>query len=412
MAAPFDSPPKKIQNQHNILNYNFFLHLFSFVVDSGFCEKLTPENCPNSGVPLPIYGTTQDNKGVDDYLKMMIVEAIESMDLIISLGLTALTVLIFTLGYYCIGKARREGPLVAKVSFNYNQSNYHNLINVWYFVLLKMNELERHLMAATKENSILKGDVSDTKQKLMSIEDNSFGSNDMVIALKQELEEGEQINIDLKDQVASLEKELENAAEAGLELNRMVSELLNNQSGSDQIISSVEDLQLQLNEQHATIESMNEALAAKSRENSEMQIQLSEISNKFQGEWQTFQQQIDAISLERSNVQIELENLKKESDYQVNNLIVERNSEVTRLNQELTTYASRYEETKKCLIGVESKVLALEECLKALKTNSKEYKEIMDIAELKADLLAVTKEKSNINDKLQGEMVSEILRIN
>lgn len=357
---------------------------------------------------MPIYGTAQDDKGVNDYIKMMLVEAIESMDLIISLGLTALTVLIFTLGYYCIGKARREGPLVSKVSLFIILKF---IISIDLYFLLKMNELERHLMAATKENSILKGDVSDTKQKLMSIEDNSFGSNDMVIALKQEIEEGEQINIDLKDQVASLEKELENAAEAGLELNRMVSELLNNQSGSDQIISSVEDLQLQLNEQHATIESMNEALAAKSRENSEMQIQLSEISNKFQGEWQTFQQQIDAVSLERSNVQIELENLKKESDYQVNNLIIERNSEVTRLNQELTSYASRYEETKKCLIGVESKVLALEECLKALKTNSKEYKEIMDIAELKADLLAVTKEKSNINDKLQGEMVSEMIQM-
>lgn len=94
--------------------------MFHLVVDSGFCEKVTPENCPNSGIPLPIYGT-QDDKGVNDYMKMMLVEAIESMDLIISLGLTALTVLIFTLGYYCIGKARREGPLVAKVSFNYNQ---------------------------------------------------------------------------------------------------------------------------------------------------------------------------------------------------------------------------------------------------------------------------------------------------
>ena len=87
-----------------------------FAVDSGFCEKVTAENCPTIGVPLSIYGTAQDNKGVNDYLKMVLVEAIESMDLIISLGLTALTVLIFTLGYYCIGKARREGPLVAKVS--------------------------------------------------------------------------------------------------------------------------------------------------------------------------------------------------------------------------------------------------------------------------------------------------------
>lgn len=90
--------------------------MFRFVVDSSYCEKVTSENCPNIGVPLPIYGTPQDNKGVNDYMKMALVEAIASMDLIISLGLTALTVLIFTLGYYCIGKARREGPLVAKVS--------------------------------------------------------------------------------------------------------------------------------------------------------------------------------------------------------------------------------------------------------------------------------------------------------
>ena len=40
----------------------------------------------------------------------------------------------------------------------------------------------------------------------------------MVIALKQELEEGEHINIDLKDQVASLEKELENALLNNLEI--------------------------------------------------------------------------------------------------------------------------------------------------------------------------------------------------
>lgn len=112
-----------------------------------------------------------------------------------------------------------------------------------------MNELERHLMASTKENEILKGDVMATRQKLMSIEDNSFGSNDMVIALKRDLESNEQQQSDMLEKIASLEKELEAAAEDGLELNRMVSELLNNQSGSESIISSVEDLQRQLNEQ-------------------------------------------------------------------------------------------------------------------------------------------------------------------
>lgn len=112
-----------------------------------------------------------------------------------------------------------------------------------------MNELERHLMAAVKENDMLRGDVTATKQKLISIEDNSFGSNDMVKALKQELESSEQTKFELSEKIASLEKELEAAAEDGLELNRMVSELLNNQSGSESIISSVEDLQRQLNEQ-------------------------------------------------------------------------------------------------------------------------------------------------------------------
>lgn len=104
-------------------------------------------------------------------------------------------------------------------------------------------------MAAVKENELLKGDVIMTKQKLISIEDNSFGSNDMVIALKQELESTEHAKNEYSEKIASLEKELEAAAEDGLELNRMVSELLSNQTGSESIISSVEDLQQQLNEQ-------------------------------------------------------------------------------------------------------------------------------------------------------------------
>lgn len=113
-----------------------------------------------------------------------------------------------------------------------------------------MNELERHLMASSKENEILKGDVIATKQKLMSIEDNSFGTNDMVIALKRDLDVSEQVRSELTEKIASLEKELEAAAEDGLELNRMVTELLNNnQTGSESIISSVEELQHQLNEQ-------------------------------------------------------------------------------------------------------------------------------------------------------------------
>lgn len=271
--------------------------------------------------------------------------------------------------------------------------------------------MERHLMASVKENDILKGDLMGTRQKLMNIEDNSFGSNDMVIALRKDLELSEQMKNKLSEKITSLEKELEAAAEDGLELNRMVSELLSNQSGSESIISSVEDLQRQLNEQQETIASMNETLAAKSRENSELQVQLSEINGKFHGDFQTFKHQIDANALERSNLQIELENLKRESDVQVNQLIEERNGEVTRLNSELTSYAKNYEDTKKSLNIAESKVQALEETLQTVKKSPQgvAFKDLFDVAELKADLLAVSKEKSTLQEQLQTEVDSRKL---
>lgn len=156
---------------------------------------------------------------------------------------------------------------------------------------------------------------------------------------------------------------------------------------------------------------MNETLAAKSRENSELQVQLSENNGKYNGEFENFHHQIDAVVLERTNLQIELENLKRESDVQVNQLIEERNGEVTRLNSELTAYAKNYDEKKKLLNTAEAKVQALEECLKVIKKDSKggEFKDLFDIADLKADLLAVTKEKSTLQEQLQNDNDSKKL---
>lgn len=154
---------------------------------------------------------------------------------------------------------------------------------------------------------------------------------------------------------------------------------------------------------------MNETLACKSRENTELQIQLADINGKSGSEFEKFQQQIDAIALERSNLQIELENLKRESDMQVNQLIEERNGEVTRLNHELTSYAGKYDETKKGLNKAEAKVQALEECIENVKKSGTDMKKLLDVADLKADLLAVSKEKSTIQEQLQTEIDSRKL---
>lgn len=149
---------------------------------------------------------------------------------------------------------------------------------------------------------------------------------------------------------------------------------------------------------------MNETLAAKSRENTELQIQLAEFNNKTLKDIETYQQEMDAIALERSNLQVELENLKRESDIQVNQIVEERNSEVTRLNSELTSYAGKFEETKKLLNSSEARVQALEECVEVMKKGKGgDFKNILDVADLKADLLAVTKEKSTLQEQLQSE---------
>ncbi|KAG5674519.1 hypothetical protein PVAND_004481 [Polypedilum vanderplanki] len=383
-----DSTEAVQKNSHEEVNSNSKTNS----IDEGFCEKIDSENCPKSfNAKREVDQERVESVWMtsEEYIKIAMHEAIERMDLIITMALTAVTVLIFTFGYYCINKARKEGPLLAK-----------------------MNDLERHLMASVKENEMLKGEIVVTKQKLVSIENNSFGSNDMVIALKNDLEINEREKLELQEKISSLEKELEAAAEDGLELNRMVSELLSSQTGSDSIISSVEDLQRQLNEQQDTILTMNETIAAKSRENTELQIQLSEINGKFNGELEKMQQTLDAVILERNNLQIELENLKRESDIQVNQIIEERNGEVTRLNKELTSYAGKYDETKKLLNTSEAKVQALEECIETFKKGkggSGDVKALLDVADLKADLLAVTKEKSTIQEQLQTERDSRKL---
>lgn len=108
----------------NICSTTKIIFIFSSV-DSGFCEKIDSQNCPQSlkAKSELNYGKVENEwKTADQYLRIMLNEAIEMMDLIISLGLTALTVLIFTLGYYCINKARKEGPLIAKVSNELNDN--------------------------------------------------------------------------------------------------------------------------------------------------------------------------------------------------------------------------------------------------------------------------------------------------
>lgn len=164
--------------------------------------------------------------GFDGFAQLFVDEVSALSVVFVYSSITGLIVVLFLLGNRFVNNRRREQTLLSK-----------------------LNIIERKLMTSGKECDLLKGTLVDTKHKLTSIEDNSFGSNEMVISLRHEVNTKSKDCAVLREQVQSLEMELETATEAGLELNKMVSELLNNQTGSDSIISSVEEMQRQLNEQ-------------------------------------------------------------------------------------------------------------------------------------------------------------------
>nr|XP_036229829.1 transport and Golgi organization protein 1 isoform X1 [Bactrocera oleae]XP_036229835.1 transport and Golgi organization protein 1 isoform X1 [Bactrocera oleae] len=360
--------------------------------DAEYCEKLSPNDCPSQVLrelnnaatsSSSIAGCQLDlnNMSMDMLLTVAGNKMFEMSELLACLATVAVTCLFFLFVYYCFCNSSREGELLAR-----------------------LNALERSLLATHKENAILKEDLMGTRNKLSSIEDNSFGSNDMVIALKQELEDELLEKRQLQDQVGSLEKELENAAEAGLELNKIVSELLNNQTGDESIISSVEELQKQLNEQQKTILDINANLAEKSRENSELQLMIAEQNARLSGEIASLQQDNDELEVEKSNLQTRLEETKREFEEDITKALEGKNFEIKRLQSELVEMSTKLEAEHTKYQTSLAKVEALEECLRTVRRDpSVNINNVIDVANVRAELLDVQKRYAALKDRLDTE---------
>lgn len=129
------------------------------------------------------YGAAATDANYDDFGRLMLEQIVGMSSVIVFTLIAGFIVLLFILGHGCIGNNRREQTLLSK-----------------------LNILERKLMTSVKECEQMKNNLVDTRHKLASIEDNSFGSNEMVIALKQELDNSKQQIGDLMEQVQGLEK--------------------------------------------------------------------------------------------------------------------------------------------------------------------------------------------------------------
>lgn len=296
-------------------------------------------------------------------------------------AITGLILILFLFGQRFLGNRRREQDLLSK-----------------------LNIIERRLMTSAKECESLRSQLVDAKHTLRSIEDTSFGSNEMVASVRRELAAKVAHAAELQQRIAALEAELDTATEAGLELNKMVSDLLSNQTGSESILSSVEEMQQQLNEQEEMTNSINALLAEKSRENSELLLRLNTVDGKYNTELADVVALNERLLAEGERVQSELDELRARSAEQAQQVAAASGAALTAVTVELEALRSTYEAVRVANVSNESRVQVLEELVKELRAGEPIEAELMDATRYKTELLALGKEKDRLADKLEGEL--------
>ncbi|XP_039315640.1 transport and Golgi organization protein 1 isoform X2 [Solenopsis invicta] len=278
------------------------------------------------------------------------------------LCVTAFTTLTFTLGYYYIENVRRDGQLIARI-----------------------NKLEKELLVSTKECEVLGENLKSVKDKLHCIEDESFGSNEMVVSLKADLEMSQSTKIELEEQVSMLEKDLENATEAGLELERMLREVLSSNNEVNPLAQSVEDLQARLDAQQAANESLTNALNFKAQEIEVLSADLVSAKKKC-----------EELEIEYSQAQDELatqKNLKNDIEQTLTNKIHNLEEQVNELSIEKS---SLYKELR----GKEIEVKELLEIISQVKSNNLDLEKLYDVSRIKIEAVQLREERDELKMRL------------
>lgn len=349
-------------------------------VDEGYCEKLDGNSCPKTAPKQSIHTTaTSVEVNYTQFINGFLNKLIEMANLVMFLSIAGACILLFLLGQQCLANNGRESDLVSK-----------------------LNIIERRLLTSDKECGLVKTDLLDTRKKLASIADKSFGTDDMIKQCESEKSE-------LRVKIESLEKELEISVEAGLELNKMVTDLLNNQSGSDSIISSVEELQKQLNEQEATTVYINNLLGEKSRENSELQILLSESNNKFGAEIDKLLKENDELRADRETVEGELKDSIDLLQMQLNRDLEEKSIALEVKTREFVELNKKYEEVVSRWQISMARADAYEDSISKLKElNGKDdIRTVIEITNSNAKLLATEKENETLKEKLDADAYAQ-----
>ncbi|KAK1124497.1 hypothetical protein K0M31_006848 [Melipona bicolor] len=281
---------------------------------------------------------------------------------LIYLSVTAIAILIFSLGYYCIENMRGDRQLIARI-----------------------NKLEKDLLISEAECTMVNENLKSTKEKLSRMEDESFGSDEMVLSLRADLEASQNAKTELEDQVAMLEKDLENATEAGLELEKMLREVLSSNNEVNPLAQSVEDLQSRLNAQQAANESLTNALNLKTQENESVSAELTFIKRKYE------KLEIELTKL-RENLKLEV-NSKNNIERTLNDKVQQLEMQIKEISTEKATLQTE-------LKGKEVEVKDLVDVINRLNSNNLDLDKLYDVSHIKAEATALLEERNELKIRL------------
>ncbi|GJQ84031.1 Tango1 [Trypoxylus dichotomus] len=306
------------------------------------------------------------------------------VNLLTLLGVTGFSVALFLLGFITIDKNRKEGNLIAKI-----------------------NTLEKALLVASKENSLL-------TEKVTEIQNENDAENNRISSEKYENlntihQETLLSKSALEEQIQTLEKELENSTEVGLELNRMLSDILSSQNGSDILIANVEQLQRQLIEQQGTINSVNDTLNLKDTENHELQLEL-EIKNKkvthLQTELDKMAMNLFKVEEDKEQMQAKLEGEIIELKDQLEKAKNSFNSTRTKLLEEINGLKTKYAEIQRSSEVKTNEYNILKDNfnqIKSIKNNAEALQSLLNVSAMKAELQQLQRDNQTMSDLLRQE---------
>lgn len=315
-----------------------------------------------------------DNIFMETIAKALDVDFTDVYKLIGTIIVAGITITVFLWGYVIFDKRKVESQMVSKI-----------------------NELQKQLILETKQNELLssqQGEKIEDDQEVVSTEE--------LEGFRAEIEELQSAKFTLEEQVQTLEKELENSTEVGLELNRMLQDILNSQNGSDTLISNIEQLQRQLVEQQATINTINENLSLKDTENHELKLEL-EVRNK------------KLVDLQEEYVKIvstlsEAEEDKEQNQGKLQSEISDLKAKLSNINGQLKLEKEKYIDEikllkKQCKEAQRSYEVKVNEynLLKDGVKNTDKIDKIVDLSSLRAEVLQLQRDNKALAEHIQQE---------